>query len=360
MVDNHKLPDTEQTSRMKQLALDNNYSCCGEMYRMLNHEELHDLVKRIKKGNLKLTSNLLYGRYDITREERFLENLDHYISYVRNHYYFELNEQFIIIENSLKNKYADILLSDKDFHKDNNYDMYFNGFRRMFFYNYYNNLKYYSKKSDKSSYIRRLLDDLDKYDYDDNEDILEIEKILSKVFITRKSNLCNANILYSDTMDQNYSYYLEQVEWVARDYYEKYKEEPFVVNYDDNYMQVGESIVLLNVCDDFSKLKNKDSITIEFGIKNSNFSAYTKGELLTKEEILDILDIYKKNNSKTKYDIYYDTIKAKLRFNFWKDSGNSYLDLQYDFLEHSSDHYTLSFNETEMIRFLLMIKKQLK
>ncbi len=285
MVDNHKIPDTEQTFRMKQLTLDNNYSSCGEIYRMLNHEELHELLKKIKKGKLKLTSNILYGKYEITKEERFLENLDHYIYFVKNNYFIESNEQFIMLEMSLKNKYSKILFCDKDFHHDRNYEMYFNEFRRMFFYNYYNNLKYYSKKSKDRTYTKQLLEDIKKYNYDDDEDILEIEKVLSRVFNTRKRNLCNANILYSETRLENFQFYSEQVEWVAREYYEMYREEIFAPDYDDNYMMVGNSVVLFNVCDDTSKLKDSDSGIIEFVIRNRNLCAYNKSYLRSKKEI---------------------------------------------------------------------------
>ena len=360
MVDSHKLSDTEQTARMKQLALDNNYSCCGEMYKLLNHEELHNLVKKIKKGTVKLISNLLYGRYEITKEERFLENLDHYISYVKNHYYMNSSDQFMIIEMSLKTKYADILFEEKDFHNDQNYYNYFDKFRKMFFYNFYDNLKYYSKKSDKHSYLNRLLEDLDGLDYDDIEDMIKIENILSRVFFVRKDNLYNANVPHEETMKDNYVFYLEQIEWVARDYYNKYREEPFEINYDDNYLDVDGSIVLFNVCDTVLNKKDDDLIEIEFGIKNSNFSAYKKKKMFRKWELLEFLDIYKKHSKEPKFDINFDTIDSTLMFNFWKDAGCSYLDLQFDFAEFSTDHYTISFNENDMITFLKMIKAQIK
>lgn len=360
MVDSHKLLDTEQTARMKQLALDNNYSCCGEIYRLFNHQELHDLVKKIKKGKIKLTSNLLYGRYEITKEERFLENLDHYITYVKNHYYMNTVEQFMIIEMSLKTKYADILFLEKDFHDDQNYQEYFDKFRKMFFFNFYNNLIYYSKFTDKDSYIKRLLNTLNGLYYENNADMLKIESILAKVFFVRKDNLYNANIPHNETVKDANNFYLQQIEWVIKDYYNKYREEPFEVSYDDNYLNVDESIVLFNVCDIVSNKKDDDLIEVEFGIKNSNFSAYKKDKLFKKHELLEILDIYKQYQNEPKFDIIFDTIDSTLMFNFWKETGHSYLDLQFDFASFSTDHYTLSFNENDMIEFLKMIKTQIK
>lgn len=360
MIDSNKLSDTEQTVRMKQLVLDDNYPNCGEIYRMLNHQELHDLVKKIKKGTIKLTSNLLYGRYEITKEERFLENLDHYITYVKNNYYMNSIEQYMLIELSLKNKYADILFEEKDYHNNQNYYNYFDKFRKMFFWNFYDNLKYYSKQSNKHSYIKRLLEELEGLDFDDSEDIIKIEKILSRVFFTRKSNLYQANIPHDEVVRDNSNFYLEQIEWVIRDYYTKYREEPFDLNYDDNYLDVDGSVVLFNICDTVSNKKDDDLIEIEFGIKNSNFSAYTKKKILRKWELLEVLDIYKKHSKEPKFDITFDTIDSTLMFNFWKDEGNSYLDLQFDFAEFSTDHYTLCFNENDMIAFLKMIKAQIR
>ena len=57
-------------------------------------------------GEVKLNSTLLYGRAIITTEERFLENLNKYIGYVRDHYFINHIEQFCLIETSLTNKYT--------------------------------------------------------------------------------------------------------------------------------------------------------------------------------------------------------------------------------------------------------------
>lgn len=360
MIDNNKLPDTEQTVRMKQLALNDNYSNCGEMYRLLNHQELHDLVKKIKKGTIKLKSNLLYGRYEITKEERFLENLDHYITYVKNHYFINSIEQYMLIELSLKTKYANILFEENDYHNDGNFYKYFDNYRKMFFYNFYENLKFYSRWSNKYSYINRLLEDLSKLKFNDAKDMIEIEKILTRVFYVRKDNLYQANIPHKEVEKETYNFYLDQLEWVVRDYYEKYREEPFDLNYDDNYLSVDNSIVLFNICDKVSKLKDDDLVEVEFGIKNKYFNSYRKGKLFRKWELYEVLDIYKKHEKETKYDISFDTIDSTLMFNFWKEAGNSFLDLQFDFLEFSTDHYTLSFGEDDIIKFLKMIKNQIR
>ena len=45
------LDDTEQTARMKEMALSDAYSCSGEMYKLLSYEVMHNLVKKIKKGD---------------------------------------------------------------------------------------------------------------------------------------------------------------------------------------------------------------------------------------------------------------------------------------------------------------------
>ena len=55
------LEDTEQTARMKEMALSDAYSCSGEMYKLLSYEVMHNLVKKIKKGEVKLKSDFVYG-----------------------------------------------------------------------------------------------------------------------------------------------------------------------------------------------------------------------------------------------------------------------------------------------------------
>ena len=96
MLDSFKLNDTEQTKRMKKLVLGDAY-VNTEMYKLLNYENLHKLVVKIQKGELKLSSDLVYGKYTITKEEKFLENLDHYISYVKNHYFIDSMELTLLI-----------------------------------------------------------------------------------------------------------------------------------------------------------------------------------------------------------------------------------------------------------------------
>ena len=87
MTDTLKLKDTDQIKRMKEYVLNNPYNNIGEMYQLLNYEMLHNLVKNIKKGEVKLNSSFVYNRDSITKEEKFLENLDNYIEYVKRNYF---------------------------------------------------------------------------------------------------------------------------------------------------------------------------------------------------------------------------------------------------------------------------------
>ena len=128
--------ETEQIKRMKELSLNSVYSCCGEIYRLFSYENLPKLIKKIKMGEVKLNSTLLYGRDIITTEERFLENLNKYIGYVRDHYFVNHIEQFCLIETSLTNKYTKCLFELKDYHVDENYEYYHDMFRKMFMFNY--------------------------------------------------------------------------------------------------------------------------------------------------------------------------------------------------------------------------------
>ena len=102
------VPDTEHTKRMKEYAVSDVYSNGSDLCKLLSIKGMHSLVEKIKKGNID-ASKLVFGRETITLEERFLENVDRYITYIRDNFYFSSTEQLLTIEESLSNKYAKIL-----------------------------------------------------------------------------------------------------------------------------------------------------------------------------------------------------------------------------------------------------------
>lgn len=109
--------DTIQIKRMKKHLLLWIYSCSGEVYKLLSLEVLHRLIKKIKKGTIKLNSKLLYEKNEITLEENLISILDKYIGYVRDTYTINHNELLIILEQTLKNNYNKELFVVDDFHE---------------------------------------------------------------------------------------------------------------------------------------------------------------------------------------------------------------------------------------------------
>lgn len=242
-----KLKDTKQTKRMKLLAINDNYLNDGEMHKLLNSEILHKLVKKIRNSEVRLTSDLIYGKNSISEEEKFLENLDKYIEYVKNHYFIDYMEQLLIIEESLKSKYANILFSLKDFHSDNNYEEYHDSFRKMFFYNFYSNICFFSKMLEQNSYTRKLYDELKKYNYDNKNDMLLIEKKLSKVIISRNNNLYNAFVDHAMVIKESISFYMIQIEWIISDYYKKVRHNLLELLINEDYEISTDSISFYNL-----------------------------------------------------------------------------------------------------------------
>ena len=170
--------ETEQIKRMKELSLNSVYSCCGEIYRLFSYENLPKLIKKIKMGEVKLNSTLLYGRDIITTEERFLENLNKYIGYVRDHYFINHIEQFCLIETSLTNKYTKCLFELKDYHVDENYEYYHDMFRKMFMFNFYDNIFYFSNWVDEDSSIKKFVNKFKDYNFY----ICQIEWVLDDTY----------------------------------------------------------------------------------------------------------------------------------------------------------------------------------
>lgn len=348
------LEDTAQTKRMKELALNFAYSNIGEMYRLLSTEAGHKAVKNIKEGKVKLSGKLKYGKDEITLEEKFLENLDNYITYVKDNYFVNSIEQFILIELSLNNKYSAILYSDIDFYNDFNYQIYHNEYRKMFFYNLFENIKFFANLYKESDYLHSFFLELKDLNYNDNNDIIKIEKLLKKVIISRNNNLFNAFTYYKDVKKRDYSFYFYQVEWVISEYYRRYVPEQFEVTETDHIIEVEyDSKILFNIIS-----QKKDIYLIEFGINNHNFSCKSNFEL-RKKELEQLIMRLNKNKSNEQYDEYMTFVSPVLKFNFWSDNGSEqFLDIKYEF-GNGTDYYSISIDSEDIKQLHNLIKEQL-
>lgn len=359
MLDSFKLDDTEQTKRMKNLVLGGAYVNL-EMYKLLNYENLHKLVPKIQKGEIKLPSDLVYGKYTITKEEKFLENMDHYISYVKNNYFIDSIEMVLLIELSLNNKYSNILFSLKDFHQENNYDEYFDKFRKMFFYNLYNNIVHYSKYVDNNFAIKKMKKHLESLDYDNEKDIKEIEHILKLVIENRKNNIYNCFVPYKEVKRKEINFYIHQIDWLLEDYYRNCTIESFVITNKDRVLITPEGTKLIfNINSKVSSLKENDDVNVDFGIKNNNFNSIIRGNLFTKKELLVLLDRLKNIKRDSIYEEEFSFLNATLKFTFWSERSQEYLDIQFSYKQNSCDSYTLALDEKEIESLYILIYSQI-
>lgn len=359
----YNIEDTEQTKRLKELVLGGAYFNCGEIYKLLNYKELHSLCKQIKNGTIKLKSKLIYGKLEITNEEKFLENVDHYISYVKNTYYVEHVEQLILAEIGLDNKYAEkCLLMLKDFHSEENYYKYFNLFRRMFLFSIYDNIMYYSSKVDNDSSILRAYNELKKYDFDSDEDIVKIERFFLDVLRFRKNNICNAFDSHKNVVKKEQTkFYISQLEWVLNDYYENIEDNNYVVKKTDNIVKTQNTTILFNIKSDIEKCKKKSEIEIEFGVFNKYINSIAKNIILRKEEF-DIL--YKMLNDvsdkKQHYRDILSFVDTTLKFDFDYSGKDNFLDIIYELPNCSGDFYNISMGEKEIINIFEILKRQIE
>lgn len=358
MSDTLKIKDTEQTKRLREFLLNNSYNNLGEMYQLLNYEVLHNLVKKIKKGNVKIESSHLFEKSIITKEEKFLDNLDKFIDYVKNTYFIHPLELNLLIEVGLENKYSKILYSDLDFHVEDNFNIFYESFRKMFLFGFYNNLLYYSKKVCWDSPILKLLDDLREYKFDDAKGIIEIEKILSQVFSIRHDNLYDSFVDHSKFV-KNENFQISKIEWIISDYYQNYRQKYFEITQNDNFIVTNNSTTLLfNIHDNIKKLSNKDWITIEFGVQNSYFTAKVTDTLFTKKEFIKFYKLLKEKKRIKSYDEDFDLINSTLKFNFWGSEPHHYLDITFTFMEGSTDSYKISLGDEEIDSLLNIIELQ--
>lgn len=221
--------DTIQIKRMKKHLLLWIYSCSGEVYKLLSLEVLHRLIKKIKKGTIKLNSKLLYEKNEITLEENEItleENLisilDKYIGYVRDTYTINHNELLIILEQTLKNNYNKELFVVADFHECPK--IFLNGFKKMFLANLVYNTRYYAKQDTNNIYhsLQKANLFLESKSLSNSKDIKEIEKFYIKVISNRKSNLYNIFLPHSEIDKKQLPFYFHQVDWIYDDYYKKY------------------------------------------------------------------------------------------------------------------------------------------
>ena len=208
---NHILEDDNQIARMKKLALNPEYSCSGEIYKLLSYNIMHKLVKKIKKGNIVLSNDLTYGRNIISTEEKFLEVLNMYIGYVKDNYFIEHMEQLYLIELSLYNKYSDVLFSTLEYSKDKNYEYYEDQFRKMFIYNLYENILFLEEFASENSYIKQFINKFNNINFDSFEDSIKLEKFIKKII--KKKNYCifNSFISYKEYNDKTFDFYYSQV-----------------------------------------------------------------------------------------------------------------------------------------------------
>lgn len=359
----YNLEDTEQTKRLKELALGGAYFNCGEIYKLLNYKELHSLCKLIKKGTIKLKSKLIYGKLEITNEEKFLENLDHYISYVKNTYRIEHMEQLFLAEIGLDNKFAkECLLLLNDFHSDGNYKTYFNYFRRMFIFSIYENIKHYSSKVDSDSSILKAYNKLKKYDFNDDNDILIIERFIIDIFRFRNNNLCSAFEPYRNIEQKEKTiFYISQLEWVLNDYYENIEDSKYIIKKDDNIVNTHNTTILFNIKSNVKKCKKKGKIEVEFGVFNKYINSIAKDILLSKEELDTIYRMLGNIiNKKRKYRDIVSFVDTTLKFDFDFCGSDNFLDIIYELPNCAGDFYNISIGKKAIIELYELLEKQYK
>lgn len=354
------LEDTEQTARMKELALSDAYSCSGEMHKLLRYEVMHNLVKKIKKGEVKLKSDLVYGKNTITTEEKFLENLDHYIGYVRDNYFIDHYEQICLIELSLGNKYSDILFSLEDIHSEEGHELYYSEFRKMFINNFYENIFYFREIADENSFVKRFINEFEDFNFDNNNNIKQIEDTFIKIISCRRNNIFNSFIPNTEYNEKNLEFYFHQLNWLLGDYYGD-KDKTLLI---DKTIIINDFTYLtFDITSNVPVLKNDEDLIIRLRIKNKWFDYTTTAPLMKKRELFKLIQAIKDVDRYQKDETTLSFIHPDLRFDFWGSESDRNMDLMIDIYDDNNrstgDIYTLSFNEERLNMFLYLLETQI-
>ena len=220
------LEDTKQTKRMREHSLLWMYGCSGELYKLLGLKTTHELVKKIKKGKIKLKSKLVYDRDVITLEENFISILDKYIGYVRDTYLINHNELIIILEETLKTQYSACLFYEQDYHEC--YDYLYPEYKKMFLENLYVNTIFYGllDKDNNFKYLQKAHNLIKDKDLRAENDLKDIENFFIEVINNRKDNLYYIFIPYQELIlnkNRDILFYVNYLDGVCKDYYENKK-----------------------------------------------------------------------------------------------------------------------------------------
>lgn len=342
------LPETNQTRRMKEICLCSSYTCGGDIHKLLSYEILHRLVKKIPLGEIKISSDLVYGRDTITKEEKFIENLDKYIGYVRDNYYIQHSEQLLIIEATLQNNYSKILYSLNDYHQKDGHLEYIDSFRKMFLFNMCDNAKFFDKLVDKNSFIHRFVEYINNYNFEDEGDILKIENTVKKMINNRKNNLYRIFVPRKLIKKSEYNFYICLLESFLAEFYEKNKIEEFEVDNSSHYINVSNGgILVLDVTSSLNQLENKEDIFINFGIQNQFFSAMVLNIRIRQNEWKKLIKMLKKGSMDKRINDDLMFNDPTLKFKLWDANDMQWLDISFEFGE-SYDTYVISLRPEEI------------
>lgn len=339
--------------------VNNFYSCSNDILEILKNPTIRKIFDKIPEGNIHLCNPNYFENKIISKKEKYIENLDKYISFIKDNYFINHVEQIKIIELSVVNKYNDILLSEKSLYGNENVNNYIEGFKRMFMYNIYTNLMYLTDKnyqSNNSTYFRA---DICRYNFD-SSDINKIDIIIGDIINNTNNGLYH---LFEPMKFSSKIFYEEDmklVDNILEKYYSKRKTRcNFGIYEGDNYMETKDGdIVVFNIYNNYYRSKG-DRAYVEFGIKNNYFSAKSEGYLLTDAELSLLLNKIKNINKKKNYEEDINFINTTLSFKIGCDDNFTYLDIIFRYEDNKDKFFVLQINGDDIKKIKKIIESQI-
>ena len=144
--------------------------------------EFKGLLSKVTNETTIVRNHLIHKQDSLNNKEQFIFNLDLYISFLKEHIFINPQEIRYITELTIYNKYNKILFSN-EYYYDNPL-LYIRNFKKMFMYNYKNNVK---KLSIKEKTFEELVNHINTHK---KRSYIFFEKI-------NKNNMTLFNTLYS-------------------------------------------------------------------------------------------------------------------------------------------------------------------
>lgn len=212
---------SKQINELKKVCRKSEFQYKAVIYKILICKEFKDLLSKKAIPNSVVNENGV----NISFEEKFIENLNNYLTCVKAHFGSMADDEFLcIIKLSLDNKYVSVLYSTLDFNDFKNHEFFFGNFVRLFLYNLYDNLMFYASLEIDEPYILSFINEIKDLNFDNETDLLTMEEFFDDILLVRKNNLHQIFKPYKKLDEKEKNIQIRQLECILSEYHTQFTE----------------------------------------------------------------------------------------------------------------------------------------